>query len=61
MDTAKKILKDKETCHYCLNYQSLYKGTTRLCKGKCRVTGTIKKRTDYCKRCFVDKRQVGLF
>ena len=54
MDTSRKKLTDRNRCNFCIHYQVI-KGSDgkKICKGKCRVTGNIKARTDYkCKKHF---------
>lgn len=58
MDTSRKILKDKEQCHFCIHYIPTYKNGIKTCKGQCEVTGTYKQRTDKCKKSFSSKGQI---
>lgn len=59
MDTSRKILINRWCCHFCLNYQPLYKNSIKLCRGHCRVTGAYKQRTDKCKKYFKEGLQIG--
>ena len=54
MDTARITIKNKHTCHFCMNYQPKYKNRIKLCRGTCKVTGSYKQRTDNCKKYFKD-------
>ena len=61
MDTARKMLVDRNCCNFCLHYIQLIKNGKKLCRGHCRVTGQYKQRTDYkCKRHFIEKGQINL-
>lgn len=59
MDTSRKILTDKHTCHFCLNYQPQHKKGIKLCRGTCKATGAYKQRTDKCKKYFKEGLQIG--
>lgn len=61
MDTSRKILKDTNRCNYCIHYEPLRKNGKTYCRGKCRVTGRYKQRTENCKRHFIKGVQLGLF
>ena len=60
MDNSRKTLRDKEQCHFCIHYKPRYKNGRKTCKGQCEVTGTIKQRTDKCKKSFSNKGQIRL-
>lgn len=60
MDTSRKTLTAKHTCHFCMNYQPKYKGILKLCHGTCKVTGAYKQRTDKCKKYFKEGLQIKL-
>ena len=59
MDTSRKTLTDRNTCNFCIHYQQKISNSgKKLCRGKCRVTGTYKQRTNYkCKKNFQDNGQ----
>ena len=59
MDTSRKTITDKHTCHFCMNYQPKYKNRIKLCHGNCKFTGAYKQRTDRCKKYFKEKLQIG--
>ena len=61
MDTSRKTLKDTNRCNYCINYEPFKNNGKTYCRGKCRVTGSYKQRTDYCKKHFIKGVQLGLF
>lgn len=61
MDTAIKMLVDRNCCNFCLHYNPLKKNGKTYCRGHCRITGQYKQRTDYkCKKHFKDSGQIGL-
>lgn len=60
MDTSRKTITDKHTCHFCMNYKPKYKGVLKLCRGHCKVTGVYKQRTDKCKKYFKEGLQIKL-
>ena len=62
MDTSRKTLTDRNTCNFCIHYQQMISSSgKKLCRGKCRVTGTYKQRTNYkCKKNFQDNGQMKL-
>lgn len=59
MDSFRKMVKDKSCCNYCLNYQPILKDGKKTSKGKCKFSGSIKSRTDTCKKSFRDKRMIS--
>lgn len=61
MDNAKKHLTDQECCNFCINYQPIKKNGKKTSKGKCRITGATKKRTDKCKKSFSNKYIIKSF
>ncbi|WP_321993202.1 hypothetical protein [Clostridium butyricum] len=54
MDRSRKTLKDLECCGWCIHYQSIKEKGYKTSKGKCKITGTVKQRTDKCKKSFFD-------
>ena len=61
MDTSRKILRNKNTCNFCIHYQPIKTNGKKQCKGICRISGTQKSRTDTCKNNFLNKGQIKLF
>ena len=61
MDTSRKILRNKNTCNFCIHYQPIKTNSKKQCKGICRISGTQKSRTDTCKNNFLNKGQIKLF
>ena len=61
MDKTKKSLKDQECCNFCMNYNPIKKDGYKTSKGRCAAAGTIKKRTDKCKKSFKNKRMQSFF
>ena len=60
MDTSRKILRNKNTCNFCIHYQPIKTNGKKQCKGICRISGTQKSRTDTCKNNFLNKGQIKL-
>lgn len=60
MDKTRKTLKHKAYCNFCIHYQPIMKDGIKTSKGVCRVTGTVKQRTDKCNSRFIDKGQISL-
>lgn len=58
IETARKTLKDKKCCHFCIHYQPSKNNGKKMSYGICRVTGTKKNRTDLCLKNFHDKNQI---
>lgn len=44
-----------------MNYNPIKKNGYKTSKGRCAATGTIKKRTDKCKKSFKNKRMQSFF
>ncbi|ALR90239.1 hypothetical protein [Clostridium butyricum] len=61
MDRSRKTLKDLECCGWCIHYQSIKEKGYKTSKGKCKITGTVKQRTDKCKKSFKDRRMKSFF
>ena len=61
MDTARKTIRDRQRCHFCMNYKPKFKNGKKLSRGNCIITGSYKQRTDKCKKYFRGGVQVGLF
>ena len=60
MDTSRKMLRNKNTCNFCIHYQPIKTNGKKQCKGICRISGTQKSRTDTCKNNFLNKGQIKL-
>lgn len=54
MDTARKMLTDKNTCNFCMYYKALRnKNGIKMCKGICKATGLVVIRSKHrCKKNF---------
>lgn len=54
MDTSRKTLTDRNTCSFCIHYQQKVSSSGKSYEwGKCRITGTYKRRTNpKCKKNF---------
>lgn len=59
MDTSRKTIINRHTCHFCMNYKPQYKNRIKMCRGTCIATGAYKQRTDKCKKYFKEGLQIG--
>ncbi|WP_202594375.1 hypothetical protein [Clostridium butyricum] len=54
MDRSRKTLKDLECCGWYIHFQPIKENGYKTARGACKTTGTIKQRTDKCKKSFFD-------
>ena len=61
MDRSRKTLKDLECCGWGIHYQSIKEKGYKKSKGKSKINGTVKQRTDKCKKTFKNRRMKSFF